>query len=188
MIRHTLLGIGITLVVFSLVLLGTDYQFQQEELVFEKEEQVEQEDIISKARELGMTFSGENYQKYNSSINLQQEVDLEKVLIDLAEEEEVDKIEQEKEESTAEVEKLLEQEELEVEEKNDGEVIEITIPEGMPSRQVATLLVEQELIEDRLVFIQILDKLDSERKVMAGTYQFSTDISPLRLLLTLLAQ
>ncbi|WP_408954524.1 hypothetical protein [Natroniella sp. ANB-PHB2] len=212
MIRHILLGIGITFLIFSLVLVGTDYQIQQEELMLEREESAEEysnvveladredEIIISKARGLGMTFPGENYQSYNSNVNLQQEVDLEKVLIHLEEEfevktlkektknEEEDKIEQEREELTAEIEKLLEQEDLEIEEKEEGEVIQITIPKGMPSRQVATLLVKKELIEDRLVFIQILDKLDSEKKVMAGTYQFSTETSPLKLLLTLLAE
>ncbi|MCK8816501.1 endolytic transglycosylase MltG [Natroniella sulfidigena] len=209
MIRHILLGIGITLVVFSLVLLGTDYQFQPKELVVEERQPVEdesevvepvidQDDIITEARELGMTFPGEDYQRHNNGINLEQDVELEEVLIDLEmqEEDEVKEVEDDEEkeidetkqeELITEAERILEQEEVEVEEKADEEIIEITIPEGMPSREVATLLMEQELIEDRLAFIQVLDQLDSEKKVMAGTYQFSPDMSSLKMLLTLLA-
>lgn len=64
----------------------------------------------------------------------------------------------------------------------------IEIPTGISSREVADLLQENNLIKDKKSFIKLLTKFNLANKIMAGRYQFKTDISPLKLLLTLTAK
>ncbi|MFO7819726.1 MAG: hypothetical protein R6V17_05750 [Halanaerobacter sp.] len=63
--------------------------------------------------------------------------------------------------------------------------VTIEIPPGVSSREVANLLHKNNLIQDEKSFIKLLTKFNLANKIMAGSYQFRTDISPSELLLSL---
>ncbi|AGB40657.1 putative periplasmic solute-binding protein [Halobacteroides halobius DSM 5150] len=161
MLRHILLGVGITLIVVALVLMGVNVaqpSFDNSKNRINNKRQT----IIKEARKLGMAFPGENYQ---SGISLEQNIDLEKVISSLA---------KEKSKQSNSV-------------KDHLREIIINIPQGMNGRQVAGLLVSKGLLKNKTKFIKTLNKFNIENKIMAGRYTFSSQASFIEILLVLIA-
>jgi hypothetical protein len=203
MLRDILLGVGITLIALALILIGFD------DLTVVEETDLNKTEIINRARELGMFFPGE---KNNEELSLNRETSLEISELnrsDLAVNEYAPVVVEENDLSSTKIinkasdmgmffpwEKsnrniLLNQRiNLEINELNEldsvtKEAIRIEIPSGISSREITDLLVEKELIKDRSSFIKLLSKFDLENKVMSGTYSFSPQTSPLKLLVVL---
>jgi len=93
-----------------------------------------------------------------------------------------------KEELTRQLKEQLKEElkkEIKEELEQENKKILVTIPKGISSREVATLLIHQGVIEDRHQFIVVADKLNLETKIKAGTYSFQLPISAKEVLLQL---
>ncbi|TDX51902.1 hypothetical protein [Orenia marismortui] len=209
MLRHTLLGIGITLILVSLLLIGFNINF-------EKNTTIPKEKIIKEAKKLGMSFPGE---EYGNEISLEKDFNLEKALLQL----EIDnpleqegnqsdnsnhnqqKIKDNRQEDIVNKD-LTETKEREADKKDlnqklkeqlktelKKEIIEelehqkvlLKIPQGISSRDVATLLEHKGLIQDKKKFILLLEKLELETKIKAGTYSIKLPIETKELLLML---
>ncbi len=182
MLRDILLGVGITLIIISLILIRMDYNVQ-------KNNSFSEEEIISLARERGMLFPGEEYR--SDEIKLRRNIDLKKGLACLEREEEQklkERLEQRREELKEKEVKLKNKEDdlIKKEKKllklKDNKEVLVEIPRGISSREVADLLVNKGLIKDKKAFILLLDKLDIETKIMAGRYKFNKDVSFLKML------
>ncbi|WP_027338720.1 hypothetical protein [Halonatronum saccharophilum] len=188
--KKVLLIIGITMVFTSLFMIAEDGEESREKVITE-------DYIIQRAKGIGMTFPGEEYRR---GINLESRVSLEEAFLGF-------EGQQEKEDKTVAEEKNIEEEtiinkakelgmvfvddnvEEKVELESDKEFeISITIPEGIAGRDIATILYANGLIEDRMDFILLSDKLGVDSKIMAGDYIFEKGISPLRVLLEMTAK
>ncbi|GAB6137628.1 hypothetical protein [Halanaerobaculum tunisiense] len=73
MLRHLLLGIGISLLVISLVMLRVDVVDNSSSNQVTNNQQYKSQTIIKEAKKLGMTFPGTDY---SSEVSLEQKVDL----------------------------------------------------------------------------------------------------------------
>jgi len=180
MLRHILLGIGVTLLVISLVLIAGGLL-----PAAPSNSQLTEEELINRARKLGMEFPGANY---TQGITLESGVNLKNSLQQKEKEEtteEVEKDVKEKEKTTEEEQAAKEKMNPESEVKNDTqqEKITVTITEGMQGWEVADLLTERGIVENRTVFINLLQKFDIEKKIMAGEYEFKPGVSKLEVLL-----
>ncbi len=167
MLKNTLLGVGTTLIAISLLMFFITDQ-GEEELKFSEEI------IIKKAQELGMEFPKveQTNPEENEEATKSNKIDVKK---------ENNKSQEElKRELKAELKTELKQELLPKEKK-----ILIEIPQGISSSEIATLLVHKGLIDNKNSFILLLDELEVDRKIRAGTYSFKTPISPIQVLLEL---
>ncbi|MGM0369058.1 MAG: hypothetical protein ACQEP9_01410 [Bacillota bacterium] len=203
MLRDILLGVGITLITLALILIVFDNLTVVEKTDLTKTE------IINRARELGMFFPGE---KNSEELSLKRETSLEARELDksnlAANEDALVVVEENDLSRTKIINKasdmgmffpwkknkqnilLNQRTNLEINELNKldsltEEVITLEIPAGISSREITDLLVEKKLIKDRSSFIKLLSKFDLENKVMSGTYSFSPQTSPLKLLVVL---
>mgnify|MGYP006276165727 CR=1 FL=1 len=149
MLKDVLLGVGITLIIIALILIAFDLH------VPSKENDLSNEQIIKKARKIGMAFPGQNYgqtRKNPFSLNTTTSIGYT---------------------------------EAKSEQSTNVSPITIEIPSGVSSRQVANLLAEKNLLADKKSFIKLLTKSNLENKIMAGRYEFNADVSSLELILTL---
>ena len=145
MFQDILLGVGITLIVISLILIGVNDD------LFQEEDKLTEDEIINQARKIGMYFPGENYQ---NEISLDSKIKLNAAIINDSK-------------------------------SSQPSPITITIPSGISSRKIVSLLLEKNLIKDKENFLKLLTKFDLENKIMAGTYKLQPNISALELLLLL---
>ncbi|OCL27114.1 hypothetical protein U472_06435 [Orenia metallireducens] len=85
-----------------------------------------------------------------------------------------------KEELTRQLKEQLKEElkkEIKEELERENKKVLVTIPKGISSREVATLLIHQGVIDDRNHFIAVADELELDTKIKAGTYSFQLPIS-----------
>ncbi|GAB6098869.1 hypothetical protein JCM16358_07480 [Halanaerocella petrolearia] len=207
MLRHVLLGVGITLIIISLVLLQVDLvNFKGQEMAKKEQPSNSRSIIIQKAKKLGMTFPGKSYKQ---EISLRQGIDLKQALPETKSIDQIGHIITEAKElgmifpkdkdsfkvtlvPKINLSQILSKpkETKQGQEKKKEEVIKdvkIYIPQGMKSGQVAELLVSKGLLKEEINFINLLNKFNIENKVMAGKYTFPANISSLELLSALIA-
>lgn len=217
MLRHILLGIGIACIAISLILVGIDFKSVEAPVISEKmiinkaknlgmafpgedykkgisldkevdlskslvsfnrvsekkknkteENKMEEEVIIEKAEKLGMIFP----KKDRKESVVIKDINFDYIPPSFFSTKNQDEKDKE-----------------EVKEKEDikEEIIKVFIPTGVSSSEVADLLKEKKLIKNKKTFVLLLDKLDAENKIMAGTYIFIKGTSPLKVMYKLLA-
>lgn len=148
MLKDLLLGVGITLIVLSLILLVIDNP------VSRQDGKLSQEEIIKKARKIGMTFPGSGIKrKDNNLFSLDVKTSLNLPTPSQSE--------------------------------SSSEEIIINIPTGISARETASLLLKNDLIQDKKSFVELLTKFDLENKIRAGRYTLQGNISSIKLLLRL---
>lgn len=54
--------------------------------------------------------------------------------------------------------------------KDDGEILQVVIPPGFTLDSISVLLLEEEVINDRVIFKELADELKAARKIQAGVY------------------
>lgn len=154
MFKNILLGVGITLITIALILMVTDTHFLLQE------PKLTNDNIIKKARKLGMSFPGQDYYQNNAhELGLKRKTTL-----------------------------SLPKPKTKPNKSVDSSPITIQIPSGISSRKAAELLLEKNLIKDKKTFIKLLTKCNLENKIMAGRYEFNPNISSLQVVLTLTAK
>jgi len=208
MLRDILLGVGITLIALALILIGVDDLTVVEKTDLNKEKpDLNKTEILNRAREFGMFFPGEknsdklslnreNSKLDNSDLPVKKDIPLVIEGNKLNRTEIINRASDMgmffpwkksnqntilNKKNILEIDKLNEPNSL----TETEEVIRLKIPSGISSREITDLLVEKKLIKDRSSFIKLLSKFDLENKVMSGTYNFSPQTSPLKLLVVL---
>lgn len=183
MLRHVLLGMGVTLIILSLVLMAGGLLPASSSST----PQLTEQKIINRARKLGMEFPGANY---TQGITLESGVDLAASLEQMEKAETPQTVETKAEEKVGSAEKKEQQTAEKKSKSKTGqqnntqqEKIKLTITKGMQGWEVADLLVEKGVVKDRDVFINLLQKFDIEDKIMAGDYEFKPGVSKLEVLL-----
>jgi rhodanese-related sulfurtransferase len=176
MLRHLLLGIGITLIILSLVLINVEIPANKAQLT--------REEIINKAKELGMMFPGEDYKR---GFFLDPGVNLKESLLESSSEQAEDESDPETEKIATEKMAAEEQTGEDQRQLAADQVITIVVSSGMRAQEVAELLVRKGLLQDGEAFLKLLEKFEVENKIMAGRYEFSSNVSELELLFSLTA-
>lgn len=72
-----------------------------------------------------------------------------------------------------------------VDEKGYGYDVMITIPDGASNSQVADILLDNGLIEDKKLFLVQLKLSDYSKSILAGTYTLSTTMKPTEIMVAL---
>ncbi len=190
MLRHFLLGVGISLILIFCILIlfnlelvnfaELDNQFILEQVMEREletgfieearrdfEAEITEEYIIEEAKELGMRFDAEPlfFAEYSFSPELFEN------LIEFELNNNSELIDNQYEENSEEA------------ESEESEIITLTIQSGIQAREVAWLLEEKGLIDNTTAFILLINRFNMEDKIMAGTYYFPADISLIELLL-----
>lgn len=72
-----------------------------------------------------------------------------------------------------------------VDEKGYGYDVMITIPDGATNSQVAEILLDNGLIEDKTLFLVQLKLSDYSKSILPGTYTLSTTMKPTEIMVVL---
>lgn len=72
-----------------------------------------------------------------------------------------------------------------VDEKGYGYDVRITIPSGASNSQVADILLDNGLIEDKKLFLVQLKLSDYSKSILPGTYTLSTTMKPTEIMMAL---
>ncbi len=75
----------------------------------------------------------------------------------------------------------------EIEKNQKNQKIILRIPRGYTGSEISALLADKNLINDKQKFIDLLLKLDIDKKLMAGEYNFEPDPTAVDILLTIVA-
>jgi|GEM_PF-6964180 hypothetical protein len=158
---------------------------QDNNIVREEKLKSEKADIIS---EVGVSQTKDNNNS-KEAIDLKAEDEIETAIEDAVEKVQADSDDVKKklrEELTRELKEQLKKElkkEIKEELERENKKVLLTIPKGISSREVSTLLLYQGVIEDKDEFIAMVDELNLETKIKAGTYSFQLPISVKEVLL-----
>lgn len=158
MARKVLLGIGILLTVVGLLLIATDgLEFQQlgEADGEQVKQKIDKERIIKEATELGMEFP-EDLSK--------EEIKHQAKRVGL---------------------KLASNNPTTEKENNDNKSIRIEISNGTTANQVVQKLYRSRIIKDRQALLELIKRTDLENKILAGEYEFESDMSVEKILLNI---
>ncbi|ADL13119.1 endolytic transglycosylase MltG [Acetohalobium arabaticum] len=158
MARKVLLGIGILLTVVGLLLIATDsLELQQPGETDEKQvkQKIDKKRIIREATELGMKFP-EDLSK--------EEIKHQAKRVGL---------------------KLNSNNITSEKESNDNKPVRIEITSGATAGQVVQKLYQSKIIKDRQALLELIKKANLENKILAGEYEFDSDISVEKILLNI---
>lgn len=193
MMRHFLLGLGVTLILIFIILVTFNLELVNladldEEFIVEQvrekelestfveeakekfEAEITEEYIIDEAKKLGMNFDNQITDEFISKYYFTRGSFFSETDFLVSE--------------TIDAEIINDEINIEeIEKNNEKETITLFIRSGMNAREIAWLLKEEGLISDVTSFILLVNRFNMEDKIMAGTYHFSPDISTLRLLL-----
>lgn len=200
MFRNLLLGIGISLITFSLILVVVDIP-EQAEQELAQEPELNQEELINRARKLGMGFPGqERSEEFSLAGDLELVLDNQPKEIESSEADKEVVIKPELDvgfsAQTLMEEVSVQTEATEIDRKKTSqkdepdtqrEEIELVIRPGMKAWEVVNHLEAHGIVDEPASFLTLINKFEIENKIMAGTYELKEDISKLDLLLKITA-
>ncbi|MCT4688257.1 hypothetical protein [Vallitalea sp.] len=160
-------GVGITLIITASI-----FYFIGLNITKKTTEVITEEEIILRAKELGMIDKGQ--------IDTKKEKLTDKEIIDRATKlgmvfEETDKANSEENVINEKIEKEIQKENENDEESQESDTVKIKIEYGMGSDEVAELLFDNKVVDDDMEFDKFLMQNKLAHRIKIGTYEFKVD-------------